>query len=658
MVKNKKQDFIENRQQVGRTTTNTDNKHFLDNIDNITKDKQIKQIDNSKEHTKLIDYYNDRSKAMRSERSIYDKTWNDKEIQYKAHRHLNRKGMASHNAPIEFALVEHYRAEENRVKYRPELIAQNKADINAVKILSKINDWDHVQNDNEQEYIKDTYSNGIFGFGVLFDGYQKNNRILRYRDINNNELETKLETKAGLKIRSLNPWNCYIDNRAGCIEDAQDFIYDEFISKEKFESLKYDPIYMNLDRVSHVNSTDSPSNKSIASNKTGGIFYKLSHMFDKQNDLYMTIANDNTIIRLQELPYWHKELPISWRNYTYSPFSMYGRGLCEIALQYKSTINSLHEMLMDAVNRSNNETIALGSGLDFDGQTFFGYKNTIVRFNGELDQNFKQLTGTPPNQAAFAYLEDVRREMATAVGFDIQSLFAPASEKAFQTAVKQQLAKLRINISLQNRDTAYKRLTRLHIQNIQQYYPKGLINKLVPITSEGADDSNLAEPMNIMLEGEEFNKKTKKFIKKKGQFEFTVKPEMLETNQTINVKVITNYDTPTLKELEKENLKDFITFVAELSQLSQTTEQLRDNFGAIFDMAREKFNIEIDGITDDDDIEQGKQKFQMILSQLNNAIGTTNSGTSQINFEGEGDSEEERQTGGPGISLPKAENLI
>ena len=100
--------------------------------------------------------------------------------------------------------------------------------------------------------------------------------------------------------------------------------------------------------------------------------------------MYVTMANDKTIIRNHPIINASKSLPFAMRQFSYNPFSAYGRGLCEILMPFKSDLNTLREMLMDAIKRSNNQVIAVGGNLQFDGN-YFAYNNQILKFNGDLN---------------------------------------------------------------------------------------------------------------------------------------------------------------------------------------------------------------------------------------------------------------------------------
>ncbi len=100
-------------------------------------------------------------------------------------------------------------------------------------------------------------------------------------------------------------------------------------------------------------------------------------------DRYIEIANDKVVIREHAIMNATHSLPFAVRKFFYNHNSITGAGFCEILLPFKSEINILRELLMDAVKRSGQEVIAIGGGLEFDG-THFAYNNQIRKFKGEL----------------------------------------------------------------------------------------------------------------------------------------------------------------------------------------------------------------------------------------------------------------------------------
>lgn len=126
---------------------------------------------------------------------------------------------------------------------------------------------------------------------------------------------------------------------------------------------------------------------------------------------------------------------------------------------------------MDAIRRSNAQTLALGNGLKFNGRQF-EYDNEILTFDGNFAQNFQQISGNPPNQAIFNYLTQLYKDIAIYTGIDIQNIIGQAQQTAFQTEVQREASQKRINVWLQNRDLAFERFANLYKDLLQIYFPR------------------------------------------------------------------------------------------------------------------------------------------------------------------------------------------
>lgn len=91
-------------------------------------------------------------------------------------------------------------------------------------------------------------------------------------------------------------------------------------------------------------------------------------------------------------------------------------------MMFNSEVNNLRELLMDGIRRSNTQVLAIGNGLSFDGRGF-SYDNEILTFDGRLSaDNFQQISGNPPNQAIFGYLDRLYKDISVYCGIDIQNV--------------------------------------------------------------------------------------------------------------------------------------------------------------------------------------------------------------------------------------------
>lgn len=291
--------------------------------------------------------------------------------------------------------------------------------------------------------------------------------IVKYRE---NTIEIREIIAEDIDLR-----NRYCDNE--CQEDfdsANDCYYREWISYEKFLTIQNSIFYKNTQYVKPRGysaeympySTDQESTKQ-------GRFVLLEHYWNLKKDAYITIAN-GVIIRETPIPSTIdgvKALPFVVRVLGKRFHRIWGVGLLEASMMFNSEINDLREMLMDAVRRSNTQVLAIGGGLTFNGRDF-AYDNEIITFDGDLDKNFKQLSGNPPNQAIFNHMNEIYKSIAVYVGIDIQNIMGTPQQTAFQTEVQRESSQKRINTWLVNRDMAYERYADLMLDLLKMRFPQ------------------------------------------------------------------------------------------------------------------------------------------------------------------------------------------
>lgn len=171
-------------------------------------------------------------------------------------------------------------------------------------------------------------------------------------------------------VKNIDIRDFYIDNTVKeSIDEASDCILIQWMSFEKFQDLKTNPFYKNVDKVAPRNWSmeDKPFVTTEEEVKTGE-YVRLMHYWNVEKDAYMVEANG---ILVREHPLvstmnGRKALPFTIRVLGKKNYSIYGRGLCEGLMMFNSEVNNLRELLMDAIRRSNTQTLAIGNGLSFD----------------------------------------------------------------------------------------------------------------------------------------------------------------------------------------------------------------------------------------------------------------------------------------------------
>jgi len=521
------------------------------------------EIDEGKIVTKVIG----RFEKMRSKRTMIDRYWQMYQLQFEANYLPYQDGRSRSNVPLEWAIIELFVAEAIAKKSMPTITAIGETDVSKVEVVKRVWDVDRVQYDRDDELYRAEYITAIFGTCPYFNWVETRSRIIRDPQFKDGVLIgiPKLLEESKIVLKALDIRNVYIDDRVIDSRDAHDCIYKEYVTWEDIEQLKWQDGWQNLDTLFGWPKMDQAfwTKEDRAMMQEWQI--ELLHFWDDNTDSYFVVGNRQHLIKDTFIPYAHKSLPITMRQYGHNPMSIYGRGLCEALMNFKSEINTLKEMIMDGIKRSNNSLFAIGSGLGFDWEEF-GFNNTTIKFTGALTpENFQELRGQAPNQAIFSYLEQLIKEVAMYVGIDPAGIIGSSSGTAFETAVRQESSLKRVNVALTNRDMALKHVYRKHLQNLMQFYPVISAKELFEIDASGKAIRWEPKPKSILLENE--NYVNGEFVPMDGRFPFEVKPEYIRGQ--LDIEVSTNFNAPTLKQLQLERYKDFTATMLQLGQAAQ-----------------------------------------------------------------------------------------
>lgn len=476
------------------------------------------------------------------------------------------------------------------------------------KALEYVWKYDYRRHNRKKAFRDDDYICGAFGTSVMYVGFESYFREQKDFKIDENlnvVFEPKKIKKEWITVKSVDIRNFYIDDTAiDCIEQANDCIYVEQISYEKFMNYKSNPLYKNMDKVAPQQySLDYQPYTTTEQTVKQWDFVKIYRYWNVERDMYCEVAND---ILVREHPMMNtingeKALPFTIRNLGKRIYSIYWRGMCEALMMFNSEINNLREMLMDAIRRSNTQVLAIGNWLQFDWREF-SYDNEILSFDGNFANNFQQIQGNPPNQAIFSYMEQLYRDIAVYVWIDVQNIMWGNNQTAFQTEVQREASQKRINVWLENRDLAYERFADLYKDALQTFFPRKNAEWLYP---------------EIEVEDEELVQKpdgTPYFKKHKWNYVFQVTPEILRGD--LYVDVYTNASAPTINAVERQLKLDFMNSIWTMAQWYAAAQQagididkvlpMNDN---IREMAAE-YNLS--PVEKDDNEEVKRQKLQLL----------------------------------------------
>lgn len=155
-----------------------------------------------------------------------------------------------------------------------------------------------------------------------------------------------------------------------------------------------------------------------------------------------------------------------------------------------------------------------------------------------------------------------------------------------------------------------------------QFYPIKLVRELIPVKEvewevrpqvewlEATFPTMWLKDQKVLKSGE--------VVPAKWMTLFEITPETIRWQYDISVR--TNLNSPTLKQLERNNMIEFMNATIQFSAAIQADPKLSeiiDPWDFIKDMAF-KFNVDIDWIGDDDDVQEDKKKLMEEMTMLAN----------------------------------------
>jgi len=522
------------------------------NKDLFKKTQEIKDHQATEAEQIKIDFVAQRFNDMEAVRNEVERNWQIYQTMVEALFTPYPDERSSSVIPLLSSLVELYVAEATKLKTSYNFKGETGKFKEQAQALEYV--WKYARRKwkVDRELLWNEYVAAIFGFSVLYTWFESITRKQKDFTISDDlqyTFEEKEITTNKIFVKNFDIRNFWFDdNVKDDFDEAVDCIAEEYMSYEKFKQLKNNKIYTNIDKV-EPRTYDKNYQTFVTSEEEAqqGQVVRLRHYWNTERDIYVVIANERLIIREHPIistMNGKKCLPFVVRSFGKKMYSLYGRGFGEACMMFNSEINKLREMLMDAIRRSNHQVLALWNWLTFDWRTF-SYENEILTFDWQLAGNFEQISGNPPNQAIFNYLERIYKDIAMYIWIDVQNILGEPQQTAFQTEVQREASQKRVNVWLMNRDFAYERLADQYKDLLQTYFPLKTVEWIYP---------------EIDIKWAKFDDKSKKFRKRKGSSIFQVTPESIRWD--IQIDVYTNVTAPTINSVDREQKLQLVNALA------------------------------------------------------------------------------------------------
>ena len=443
------------------------------------KEPEAKTDNSLKQHDKdSISYITGRFHEMQAQRATVDINWPTFQKQIDAQYKAYQDGRPSSNVPLARSLRELFVAESLAM---PATFRHKAADVkyeNASIANEEVWKYNWRTNNYDWSLLQGEYTCSTFGTAVYHTHFQKEIReqfdMRSISGLGEIQWEKKYLVKNQILLDNFDIRNFYPDNRVNDFNDALDCVAIQILSYDEFMLLKNNPIYKNIEFVTPVSYYSEPfPNSSKEEKGREGKYVYMFHYWNLSKDRYYVNANNQQIVRehpIMSTMKGEKAIPFTVRQFSYNDNSIWGTGLTEMCANYNSQINNLSELLLEGILRSNSEIIALGDGVEFKGEKWV-YKNKVMKFSGNLAANFKQITGTPPNQAMFNMLDRMYTDIAIYTGIDVRNIIGDAAPTAFQADLQRESSMKRMRTWMQNRNFAFERLADLMHDCQQTFFP-------------------------------------------------------------------------------------------------------------------------------------------------------------------------------------------
>lgn len=465
--------------------------------------------------------------------------------------------------PLASAFIELFVAEAIKIPTEFNFKGETSKYKQQAKIRELVWKYDRRKNNRKEEIIDNEYTTAWFWHSVIRTWFEVEtvvqHELVEVDEDGNMTWDEQEISEDKIILENIDPRCFYLDNNATRgMKDANKCMVRKRVGYEEFLNLKNNKLYKNIEYVVPKNYDSKWMPYSTTEEVTRqGRFVEIREYRNLKQDIYLVRANW-IIIRehhIMSTINGRKALPFTLRVLGKKNSSYYGgRGLCEMLIRFNSELNDLREMLMDWIRRSNNPTIAIWNWLTFNGRKF-SFDNEILEFDWDLNGGFQQLTGVPPNQAIFEYMNRLFEQMAIFVWIDIKNILGNPQQTAYQTNVQVEASQKRINVRLTNRDLAFERMANLHMENLVKFFPRKTAEWLYPELE--------IEDYDVIEWGIRYNKWSSWLL--------AITPEAVAGD--IYVDVFTNISRPPSDIADRQSKLEFVQTASPLLQLAMQAQQ-------------------------------------------------------------------------------------
>ncbi len=411
------------------------------------------------------------------------------------------------NLPDAFSAIQTQMQETIDRKSRPVLAAVEDSDEPIAEFSTAVMNYNMNCTGYDYQYFLAKLSAAIRGTAFLMDYWRKDVRVVKDPTVGENGEITYKDREVVDFDDDFTEWvpneYIFVDEKAKHIDEAVDMARREILNVDEFHRIYDDkPGFENAQYVVPGGETTTRSFFQMPKDMTEQDV-EIIHYYNRSIDAYWVVAN-NVPIRMDPIPYKHKELPLGVVYQYRIPGFFYGMGVPKVIFYLTEERKAIRRLNLDRQKLNIAGAFLHNNSYDIDDEemTLAPGRFISVDTQGQPITNALQRVDFGDVSASYFRTEEILLEdMRRGHGIDDRIVVSNQATTATQAAIVKESSLKRLNMlsTLDEMDNV-KRIGKLKWSNIQFFYSVPIMERI----TEKNEDRDQKVQRRVTVEGKKF----------------------------------------------------------------------------------------------------------------------------------------------------------
>lgn len=412
------------------------------------------------------------------------------------------------NLPDAFSAIQTQMQETIERKSRPILAAVEESDEPIADFSTAVMNYNMNCTGYDYQYFLAKLAAAIRGTSFLMDYWRKDVRVVKDPKLGDDGEITYQDREVVDYDDDYTEWvpneYIYVDEKAKHIDEAVDTARREILNIDEFHRIYDNKVgFKNGEYVVMGGETTTRSFFQMPKDMTEHDVEVL-HYYNRSIDAYWVVAN-NVPIRMDPIPYKHKELPLGVVYQYRIPGFFWGMGVPKVIFYLTEERKALRRLNLDRQKLNIAGAFLHNNSFDIDDEdmTLAPGRFISVDTQGQPINNALQRVDFGDVSASYFRTEEILLEdMRRGHGVDDRIVVSNQATTATQAAIVKESALKRLNMlsTLDEMDNV-RRIGKLKWSNIQFFYPVPVMERI----TENNEERDKKVQRRITVEGKKFS---------------------------------------------------------------------------------------------------------------------------------------------------------